>query len=241
MSARLAEALVAIGWPAAVVLLGVGVFVSGQPPQVVSEVERDPIVTSNDASSDPYELALLSLRDVHIADSDPPAYTRSAFGDGWKDPDRNGCDARNDTLKRDLTSVKLKPGTQGCVVLAGTLHDPYTGMVIRFLRGNSTSEFVQIDHIVPLAWAWRNGAWEWTDDERLQFANSAENLLAVDGPTNQSKSDSGPSQWTPPNPAFRCEYSLRWVEIVSNSSLAMPISDVAALEGQLSTCSAPVD
>jgi hypothetical protein len=35
-------------------------------------------------------------------------YTRDQFGQAWADVDRNGCDTRNDILKRDLTSIIFK-------------------------------------------------------------------------------------------------------------------------------------
>lgn len=74
-------------------------------------------------------------------------YERDAFGAGWRDPDRNGCDARNDMLRRDLVDVVVRDGTQGCVVDAGTLHDPYTGQSIAFVKGPDSAD-VQIDHMV---------------------------------------------------------------------------------------------
>ena len=80
-------------------------------------------------------------------------YARSQFGQAWADVDKNGCDTRNDILKRDLTNVVYKAGT--CVVLSGTLKDPYSGDVINFVRGVSTSSLVQIDHVVALSDAWQ--------------------------------------------------------------------------------------
>ena len=54
-------------------------------------------------------------------------YARTQFGAAWSDVDHNGCDTRNDILKRDMTNVTFKPGTHDCVVKTGTLNDPYTG------------------------------------------------------------------------------------------------------------------
>ena len=75
-------------------------------------------------------------------------YDRDLFGSGWKDPDRNGCDARNDILRRDLRDTTAKPGTRGCVIATGVLRDPFTGRTIGFVRGQGTSTQVQIDHLV---------------------------------------------------------------------------------------------
>ena len=82
-------------------------------------------------------------------------YARSEFGPAWADVDKNGCDTRNDILRRDLTQVVFKPGTKDCVVLSGVLIDKYSGETINFVRGNSTSSLVQIDHVVALSDAWQ--------------------------------------------------------------------------------------
>ena len=153
-------------------------------------------------------LALEQLEQLVVAGGvSQDTYQRDMFGQRWADIDRNGCDQRNDTLARDLIDVTTKPGTRDCVVLAGTLHDPYTGQTITFQRGQGTSELVQIDHVVPLAWAWRHGASTWTEDQREHFANDPLNLQAADGSANQSKSDKGPADWMPPNTAYRCTYT----------------------------------
>jgi len=36
-------------------------------------------------------------------------YDRDQFGPAWKDVDRNGCDQRNDVLRRDLTKLRTNP------------------------------------------------------------------------------------------------------------------------------------
>ncbi|WP_377449710.1 hypothetical protein [Rhodococcoides fascians] len=82
-------------------------------------------------------------------------YDRDLFGQSWTDDvdvefGRNGCDQRNDLLRRDLTDITLKPGSNGCVVLTGTLADTYTGTIIDFVRGADTSMAVQLDHVVAL-------------------------------------------------------------------------------------------
>ncbi|MDZ5146301.1 HNH endonuclease family protein [Microbacterium testaceum] len=92
------------------------------------------------------------------APSPASSYSRDLFGPRWADVDRNGCDTRNDVLKRDLVDVVFKAGTHDCVVLSGTLHDPLTGETVSFTRKSSGYQPVQIDHIVPLAVAWSSGA-----------------------------------------------------------------------------------
>ena len=88
-----------------------------------------------------------------------------------------------------------KAGTNGCLVLTGTLREPYTGKDMRFVRGQGTSSAVQIDHVVALSDAWQKGAQKLDAGTRARFANDPLNLLAVNGPTNQSKSDGDAATW----------------------------------------------
>ncbi len=108
-------------------------------------------------------------------------YTRAQFTH-WSDLDRNGCDARNDTLKRDLTEVIYKAGTRDCKVIAGLLLDPFSGKVITF---SSTKSTIDIDHVVALSNAWQTGAAYFDKTKRQQIANDPLNLLAVDFSLNR--------------------------------------------------------
>mgnify|MGYP001092140895 FL=1 len=182
------------------------------------------------------EQAIAALEQIPIALPDQTPYDRRQFGQAWADVDRNGCDTRNDVLRRDLVDTTLKPGTRDCVVLTGVLHDPYTGKTIDFTRGQGTSELVQIDHVVPLAWAWRQAAADWTEEKRQQLANDPLNLLAVDGPTNTSKSDQGPALWMPPSEGYHCSYVERFVQVLDSYDLTVTTEDHAALQSELSSC-----
>lgn len=158
------------------------------------------------------------------------------FGSAWLDTDRNGCDQRNDVLDRDLRAKAYKRDTRDCVVLTGTLDDPYTGTTIRFQRGQDTSSAVQIDHIYPLGMAWRQGAQQWTQEQRIAFANDFDNLVAVDGPANGQKGDSGPAAWLPANKGYRCEYVIDFVEVTAKYDLSLPQPDVDAARRVLERC-----
>jgi hypothetical protein len=154
------------------------------------------------------------------------------FGPAWTDDStapssHNGCDTRNDVLGAQRTDVVFKIGTRDCKVTSGTLADPYTGKVIAFTSGRDTSSTVQIDHIYPLARAWNAGAASWTPQKRTTFANDTDlNLLAVDGPMNNSKSDSGLDSWLPPNSTFRCDYATRYLHVASAYDLQVTTGDV---------------
>ncbi|NKX56763.1 HNH endonuclease family protein, partial [Arthrobacter mobilis] len=130
------------------------------------------------APAAPAGTALALLETIPVKGRAPKTgYDRDEFGSGWQDPDRNGCDARNDILARDLTDETFRPGTNNCIVLTGTLADPFTATTIRFVRGNATSTAVQIDHIVPLSDAWQKGARQLAPNQREAFANDPLNLL----------------------------------------------------------------
>jgi hypothetical protein len=163
-------------------------------------------------------------------------YDRDEFGSAWADVDRNGCDTRNDILKRDLSDETFKPGTRDCVVLTGVLDDPYGGKRIEFERGQDTSSDVQIDHLIPLSDAWQKGAQKWTATKRKEFANDPLNLLAVDGPLNNQKSDSDAATWLPPRKSYRCAYIARQVDVKAKYGLWVTSAEKDAMERVLSSC-----
>jgi hypothetical protein len=135
-------------------------------------------------------------------------YSRAQFGDGWRT--QNGCDTRNIILHRDMADATVN---SDCQVMSGTLHDPYTGKDIQFTRAPGTSDDVQIDHVVALSDAWQSGAQLLTADERVNLANDPLELLAVDGPANQQKSDGDAATWLPSNKPFRCQYVARQIAV----------------------------
>jgi len=164
-------------------------------------------------------------------------YSRDQFGQAWADVDHNGCDTRNDILRRDLTAETFKPGTKDCMVDSGTLQDPYTGKTIAFKRGAESSA-VQIDHVVPLSDAWQKGAQQISSDKRLALANDPDNLMAVDGPTNQAKSDSDAASWLPPNKAYRCTYVSKQIAVRAKYGLWVTQAEHDAIAAVLSSCAA---
>ncbi len=163
-------------------------------------------------------------------------YSREQFGDGWVDTDRNGCDSRNDVLARDLADVTFRPGTRDCVVLTGSLTDPYSGRTIAFTRGEGTSDDVQIDHVVALSNAWQTGAQQWDTAKRTAFANDPLELLAVDGPLNSQKGDGDAATWLPPNVSYRCTYVARQVAVKATYGLWVTPAERDAIAGVLASC-----
>ena len=113
---------------------------------------------------------------------------------------------RNIILERDLTETSIN---EACQVTAGVLQDPYTGSRIEFMRGDQTSQLVQIDHVVALSNAWQTGAQQIGASQRAMLANDPLNLLAVDGAANQDKSEGDAATWLPSNKSFRYQYVAR--------------------------------
>ena len=122
---------------------------------------------------------------------------------------------------------------EDCSFVAGKWLDPYTGETF-----TDTAD-VDIDHVVPLANAWRSGASTWLTADRERYANDPGVLLSTDDGANQEKGDKGPEAWKPPNRSYWCEYARRWVDIKSDWSLTVNEAERAALEEMLETCGAP--
>lgn len=160
-------------------------------------------------------------------------YSRAQFGSGWADA--GNCDVRNAILKRDLINVQTKSDTD-CTVMSGTLNDPYTGRTVMFSRGESTSDDVQIDHVVALSDAWQKGAQQLGVKMRHQLANDPLNLLAVDGPTNNQKSDSDAATWLPPNKPYRCRYVARQIAVKAAYQLWVTQAEHDAMRKVLEAC-----
>ena len=163
-------------------------------------------------------------------------YTRDQFGPSWSDVDRNGCDTRNDILKRDLTGEVFKEKTGECVILSGVLKDPYSGESINFVRGVVTSMEVQIDHVVALSNAWQTGAFKLTLKERTAFANDPLNLLAVKGRLNSQKGDGDAATWLPPLKSYRCDYVSRQVAVKIKYKLWFTAPEKEAIVRILKSC-----
>ena len=163
-------------------------------------------------------------------------YTRAQFGLTWADVDRNGCDTRNDILKRDLTAEVFKEKTRECVVLSGTLIDPFSGETINFVRGNTSSMEVQIDHVVALSNAWQTGAFKLSIKERTAFANDPMNLLAVKGRLNSQKGDGDAATWLPPLKSYRCDYVARQIAVKIKYKLWFTAPEKEAMVRILKSC-----
>jgi uncharacterized protein DUF1524 len=195
-----------------------------------------PTPTATGSSSAGPGTALALLRTLPVKGRAPrTGYRRDAFGAAWTDVDRNGCDTRNDVLRRDLVGRAVKPRTHGCVVLSGDLApDPYTGGRIHFVRGGRAE--VDIDHVVALGDAWQKGAQSWAARQRLALANDPLNLLAVDSSANRQKGDADAASWLPANKAYRCAYIARQVAVKAKYRLWVTAAERDAVARVLGRC-----
>ncbi|WP_426504062.1 HNH endonuclease family protein [Dactylosporangium sp. McL0621] len=139
------------------------------------------------------------------------------------------CDTRETVLKRDGTSVVT---SSTCAATSGRWYSPYDGATW------TASGDVDIDHVVPLAEAWRSGASAWTTARRQSFANDLTHpqLIAVTDNVNQSKGDQDPSTWQPPLTSYRCTYARMWINVKYTYGLKLQSAEKTALQSMLNAC-----
>jgi hypothetical protein len=156
-------------------------------------------------------------------------YSRDKFPH-WRRVDEY-CDTRDTVLKRDGTAVRA---TRTCKITDGSWYSAYDA------KTYTDPSKLDIDHMVPLANAWRSGADTWTDEQRGEFANdlTRPQLIAVSATTNRAKGDQDPSQWKPANRSYWCEYARRWIAVKSFWKLAVTEREKSALREMLRSCRA---
>lgn len=169
-------------------------------------------------------LAALTVR----AEGAMTGYSRDKFPH-WITPSGTTCNTRESVLKRDGTNVVTD---SSCAATSGRWYSPYDGATW------TAASDVDIDHIVPLAEAWRSGASSWAQSRRQTFANDTNNpqLIAVTDNVNQSKGDQDPASWSPPLQSYRCTYAKMWVRTKDNYDLTVQQSEKDALTAMLGTC-----
>ncbi|WP_421868152.1 HNH endonuclease family protein [Marinobacter adhaerens] len=133
-------------------------------------------------------------------------YERRKFGPGWDDADGDCQNSRAEALIAQSSTQVRFADERRCRVITGRWISPFTGNVIQ------NASDIDIDHVVPLKWAWDHGANTWSDDKRERFANDPVNLWSVELSLNRQKGAQGPEDWLPP--AGRCQYVSRFVRIV---------------------------
>ena len=155
-------------------------------------------------------------------------YSRSLFKH-WIDADKDGCNTRYEVLIAEAI-VKPKVGA-GCYLTGGKWKSSYDGKVFTNPTG------LDIDHMVPLAEAWRSGAWAWTASQRMEFANDLEDsrsLLAVTASLNRSKGDRDVADWLPVK--AQCAYISNWIAVKSRFDLTVDPTEGEFLQSKITIC-----
>lgn len=217
-----------------VVTIGVVLTITLTGGRAGSDPATEPRRTSAPRSASAGALTTLATLDVK-GRAAQTGYERFRFGPPWADVDRNGCETRDDILRRDLTRISYRDGDP-CVVESGLLADPYSGRLIHFTRGWDTSIDVQIDHVVSLSNSWQTGSQYWRFGKRLRFANDPLNLLAVDGVLNQQKGDGDTATWLPPDKTYRCAYVARQIAVKARYDLWVTPPEKDAMARILARC-----
>ncbi|MDX3639159.1 HNH endonuclease family protein [Streptomyces sp. MB09-02B] len=185
-------------------------------PQMVPEAPPAEVVRK--------ELAALTVEAPHSLEG----YSRDTF-EHWA-IENHWPKTQQVVIRRDAKRVGL--GTQAQSA-SQQWHSPYDDRIL------TTASQVDVDHVVPLANAWRSGADKWSSALRHKFANdlSTTQLVAVSVVANRTKGDQSPDQWVPPNTAYHCVYSRAWTHVKFTYGLSVTAKEKAALSSMLDTCS----
>jgi hypothetical protein len=163
-----------------------------------------------------------------VAADHTTGYNRALFKH-WIDADNNGCDTRAEVLLEEATTTP-KIGAK-CKLTGGKWLSAYDGKVV------TNASQLDVDHLVPLAEAWRSGAWMWSDAEREIYANDLQNkraLIAVSASNNRTKGDKDPSKWLPTKE--KCKYIESWITVKLKYSLTADDKEASALSSLVTNC-----
>ncbi|MFJ5552534.1 HNH endonuclease family protein [Streptomyces sp. NPDC093225] len=161
------------------------------------------------------------------ADGSSSGYSRDLFPH-WSTVSGT-CNTRETVLKRDGVNVVTD---SSCAATSGSWYSAYDGATW------TLASDLDIDHVVPLAEAWRSGASSWTTAKRQQFANdlTRPQLIAVTDNVNQAKGDLDPAKWMPSLASYRCTYARMWVNVKQYWGLNMDSAEKTALVNTLNGC-----
>lgn len=192
-----------------------------------------PSTGSSAAPTPTSALATIALARLQVTEPNRglAPYRRAAFATGWDYDPRTGCNTRERVLlDESRTAAAVGPR---CKILSGDWRSLYDGAAVTDPRR------LQIDHVVPLADAWRSGAAGWPPARRHVFANDLTHgttLIAVTGASNESKGDSTPDQWRPPDRRAWCRYATDWISVKTTWRLTVTRPERDALADLLHTC-----
>ena len=173
------------------------------------------------------------IQQLVIADPHVDGYDRDLFASGWDDADHDCQDTRAEVLLTESQVPVAFTTAASCTVATGQWLDPWSGTV------STSASALDVDHTVPLANAWRSGAWAWTPEQRVAFANDLADdahLIAIPAGENRSKADDGPEAWRPPVLSAWCAYARVWTAIKARWNLTATLSEWSAILDMAATC-----
>jgi hypothetical protein len=182
---------------------------------------------ASSAGTLPTGVAQLLIAPPHV-----DGYDRDLFGD-WNDADRDCQDTRAEVLITESQVPVSFTTAAACTVATGRWVDPWSGAV------TTSASALEVDHTVALANAWRSGAWAWTPQQRVAFANDLADhghLIAIPSAENQAKGDDGPEEWRPPSGTAWCAYARVWTAIKARWNLTATPAEWGAISDMASTC-----
>jgi hypothetical protein len=170
---------------------------------------------------------------LEIAEPHVDGYDRALFGSGWDDVDHDCQDTRAEVLIIESQVPVAFSAVASCTVAIGQWVDPWSGVV------STGASALDVDHTVPLANAWRSGAWAWTPEQRVAYANDLADdahLIAIPAGENRSKADDGPEAWRPLAASSWCAYARVWTAIKAKWNLTATPSEWSAILELAATC-----
>jgi len=194
----------------------------------VATTVEDPVTSADDATRVLAAAAVAQLGELTVAEAVWEGYDRDLF-EHWVIDEATGCDTRR--LVLIAQAVRPPDVRVGCRLASGVWVSPYDGV-----RFEGSGAGIEIDHLVPLAEAWRSGAWAWPADVRRAYANDAQSLVAVSAASNQAKLADGPERWLPPDVGSHCWYAAAWVQTKHRWALSVDVDEHDALRRLLAVC-----
>jgi hypothetical protein len=186
------------------------------------------------ATTDPEavpDLAALQINDNPVSTA---GYRRELFPT-WLDFDNDGCDTRQEVLGEEAQGPAQRGSYDGrcAAIIAGRWTSIYDG-----IQATDPGD-LDVDHLIPLAEAWRSGAHAWDAERRARFANhldDPDHLIAVTASSNRSKGDRPPNEWRPPERASWCRYATAWIRVKITWGLTATTAERDALGQMLAVC-----
>ncbi|GAA2951924.1 HNH endonuclease family protein [Streptomyces enissocaesilis] len=171
-----------------------------------------------------------AVGNLPVVAEDSTGYSSDRFAH-WTDPDQDGCNTRAEVVVAEATTPPAVDGR--CTITGGAWHSYYDK------RDHSGAGALDVDHLVPVAEAWRSGASGWSDEERQQYANDMADprvLVAVTASVKRAKGDKDPARWEPADDSADCRYIAEWAAVKGRWGLAVDADELAALQNLVAEC-----